>query len=345
MKRVYIAALSLACVAATASAQVKTYKSPVIKTSNTVAYALPQTTLKVTVVAERECVRTGPYARFAQKFLGAIAPLADKDMYRIVSARIGYTEEADPAAVYVLENPDKSPAQLYRSTPEGFVALPLDGTDPARDAFAPNAPRPGRPMPGDKITVISHIDSDTSFLKVPIDKNSTLQKSIESQAADAANTIFTLRKRRMELVTGEAGENVFGEGLKAALKEIDRLEQEYLALFLGKQYREKIVKEYEITPEKDKNNPIVCRFSETAGLLPASDLSGRPIVMEMTAENKTENSPLARRTSKDPRGMVSYRIADIVNCKLVDGKTEIAQQRVPIYQFGITVEIPVTSLK
>lgn len=64
--------------------------------------------------------------------------------------------------------------------------------------------------------------------------------------------IYMLRKKRMELVTGDAGEHVFGEGLKAALDELNRLEEEYLALFLGKQFRQKIVREYDVIPEREK---------------------------------------------------------------------------------------------
>ena len=65
--------------------------------------------------------------------------------------------------------------------------------------------------------------------------------------------IFSLRRHRLDLVTGEAGENVFGGGLKAALDEISRLEQEYLALFLGKQYRQTVAREYNALPSKDEN--------------------------------------------------------------------------------------------
>lgn len=69
-------------------------------------------------------------------------------------------------------------------------------------------------------------------------------------AQDAANAIFSLRRHRIDLVTGEAGENVFGAGLKAALEEIDRLEQEYLSLFLGKQFRQRIVREFSVVPSR-----------------------------------------------------------------------------------------------
>ena len=40
-------------------------------------YAMPQTTVVVDITVARESVVTGPYARFAQKYFGVIAPLAD----------------------------------------------------------------------------------------------------------------------------------------------------------------------------------------------------------------------------------------------------------------------------
>lgn len=202
------------------------------------------------------------------------------------------------------------------------------------------------PLQMERVTV-SYIESDTSFVKVPVDRKDIIEKSPEDMAADAANVIFKLRTSRMELITGAAGENVFGSGLEAALKEINRLEQEYLSLFLGKQFVQKIVRTYEVTPEAGKTNLIVCRFSDAAGLQPASDLSARPIVMELTPEKKAQSNAITRRgkDSKDARGTVFYRIADVVNCRLVDGKQQIAQQRIPIYQMGAVVEIPISSIK
>ena len=72
----------------------------------------------------------GPYARFAQKLLGVMAPLADKDIYTIQSATLCAAQEADPAEVYALDNPDKSPLRIYDVTPEGFVAASAAGQKP-----------------------------------------------------------------------------------------------------------------------------------------------------------------------------------------------------------------------
>ena len=299
--------------------------------------------VRVQVVAERESVRVGPYARFAQKLLGVMAPLADKDIYTIQSATLCAAQEADPAEVYALDNPDKSPLRIYDVTPEGFVAASAAGQKPLPPAWDCAGPLRG-PVP-DRCEAVSYLDSDTSFVKVSVDRLSLVEKSPESMAQDAANAIFSLRRHRIDLVTGEAGENVFGAGLKAALEEIDRLEQEYLSLFLGKQFRQRIVREFSVVPSKDEPATVVCRFSDTAGLLSADDLSGRPVLLELAPENKAQSLAPERRASKDSRSTILYRVADMVNCRLMDGNREIAQSRLPLYQFGQVIELPVTSVK
>ena len=193
-----------------------------------------------------------------------------------------------------------------------------------------------------KVKVLSQIDSDTCFVKVQVDRRSTVEQSPESAALDAANMIFMIRKNRMELISGNAGENVFGQGLKAALDELNRLEEEYLALFLGKQFKQTIVREYDVVPEAGKTSAVVCRFTEFGGLLPSSDLSGRPILVEMTPEMKVQGISMSEAKGKS---MIYYRVADIANCRLLDGNREITQSRVPVYQFGEVMQIPVTALK
>lgn len=342
MKKLLVPIALCALLATEAQAQVKASKGGKGVSENSVTYALPRTVVNVRVVAEKESVRVGPYARFAQKFLGVIAPLADKDTYTIKSAVLSAAQEADPAEVYVLENPGQSPVKLYEGSVEGLLAAAPDGACAQPSAFAAAAPQcPG----GATIEPVSYTSSDTSFLRVPVDRQSTIVRSPEAMASDAANTIFSLRKHRIDLVTGEAGENVFGEGLKAALEEIDRLEQEYMALFLGKQFRQTIVREYGVVPSKEENNVIAFRFSEAGGLLSPGDLTGRPVLLEITPENKAQSSALLNKSTKGAKGTVFYRIADVAGCRLMDGNREIAQARLPIFQLGPTVEIPVAAVK
>lgn len=336
MKKIFLACLFICPVLVPATSYGQSRKNTgIIDNATTVSYALPRTVLTVTLTADKESVRTGPFARYAQKYLGVMAPLSDKDTYVIRDASIGYYDEADPNAVYVMDNAGKAVEPVFEFTEEGLVALPKGWT-----------PRPKARTyeDGSMYTAVSHTHIDTAFVKVPVNRMSITDGSAESMAQEAAETIFLLRKRRMELVTGDAGENVFGAGLAAALEELDRMENEYLALFLGKQFRETMTRTFDVIPEADKNSIVVCRFSPASGFQPATELSANPIVVNLTKENKTSTTAVARNT-RDSKGLATYRIADIVQCRVMNGRNEIASQRIPIFQMGAEIDLPAAAVK
>ena len=78
------------------------------------------------------------------------------------------------------------------------------------------------------VSVESYMNPVAEFPKVLPNRLSMSPTTIEDAASQAAQAIFTLRKKRMELITGDAGENVFGGGLQDALKALEAQEQAYL---------------------------------------------------------------------------------------------------------------------
>jgi hypothetical protein len=69
----------------------------------------------------------------------------------------------------------------------------------------------------------SHMQPSNGFPRLTVDKTSAIAMSLEESARAAAATIFEIRKARLDLITGEAGENVYGGGLESALAELSRL--------------------------------------------------------------------------------------------------------------------------
>ena len=334
MKKVLIPILAIAALVCTHELQAQATKAiPAAGATvggNAVTYNLPQTVISANITIQHETIKRGPYARYAQKYLGAVAPLSDKEIYTILGATLSYASEADPTAVYVLDSPDKTQFDLYYPTPEGFLAH--DGQSAPR--FAPGM----CPQAGQFVL-------PEGFEGVQVDKMSASEPALEEAAAQVARTLFTLRQRRFDLVTGEAGENVYGAGMQAALDEMKRLEDEYIALFLGKRTVVQEIKTVDAIPVAGRNTMIVCRFSESGGILPDNDLSGEPVVLELTPENKAAATVVNRGGSRDSRGTVYMRMADIARCRLMLDKTVFATERIPVYQFGQTVEVPVSSLK
>ncbi len=199
------------------------------------------------------------------------------------------------------------------------------------------------PCVADQVTMLSYLGDDTSFSKVPFDKTSTTDESLDVAARKAANTLFAIRRHRMELITGEAGENVFGAGLQAALTELDRQEQAYTELFLGKRVTTTSVKRIIVTPSSDKQKYILCRFSAEQGILPTSDLTGDAVVLQLEKE-KDGDFPLAVASAKASR-TACYRVAADVTCILYSGTSELVRQTLPIFEFGRSVEVALPSKK
>ena len=160
--------------------------------------------------------------------------------------------------------------------------------------------------------------------------------ALEDAARAAATQIFSLRRHRIELVTGEAGENVFGEGLKAALEEIDRMEQSYLELFLGKRVVSTETRRYVVYPQADKKQYIVCRFSPAAGLLPDTDLSGDIVLLQIEPSGAAKSDLEA---GPKETNVVACRVADPSTCIVISGGREYARAVLPIFEFGRTINV------
>lgn len=252
-----------------------------------------RTILAVDITVECDRILTGPYARYAQKYLGVRAALADKTTWSLTGAQIALLD----GATYL-------------------------------NATAPNA---------GTTQVQNYLDSQEEFQRLPSDKLDMTTPSLEDAARMAAERVFSLRRHRLELITGEAGENVFGEGLKAALAELDRQEQAYLELFFGKHVVTTSTRRYVVYPQSEKNQYIVCRFSPAAGLLPENDLSGDIVLLQI----EPSGAPVAADLEAGPKetNVVTCRVADPSTCTVLSGGHEYARSVLPVFEFGRTINV------
>lgn len=186
------------------------------------------------------------------------------------------------------------------------------------------------------------------------DRLSSKKQDLESCAAAAAEQIFTLRTARLELITAELGDGVYGAGLESALNEISRLEKEYSELFLGKRSVSTITYRYYIPVEPAKyeeseaepaaegvepvvvepkmlpQSHIVARFGEHVGVVAGDDLKGDIILLTI---NPVEMS----YPESNIKGKVTYRYANNSEVTLSLGQDILAKATLPVYEFGRTV--------
>ena len=175
-------------------------------------------------------------------------------------------------------------------------------------------------------------------LPLPSNRVSAKVETNEEQAASTAEMIFSLRKHCLDLITGEAGENVFGAGLKAALDEIARIEKECLDMFYGAKSVTEKVYTFDITITPDKNEYMVCRFSDDMGIVAVDDLSGKPIVVKVeTAPHKAYSDILLPLGPKD-KVSAEYLIVPQSKCSLIGEATlmDTVEFASPLYGKSVT---------
>ena len=181
----------------------------------------------------------------------------------------------------------------------------------------------------------SSLLDEGGFAKLSVDRMSSAVSTEKNMARDAAERIFEIRKCRYGLITGELGENVFGAGLEAALDELRMMENQLLELFVGKRVVNTKTVRYVV--DASRKSSIVCRFSDSVGVMPDGDLSGKPVVVKFTP---IESDSVA--LSVPIKGAVDrFAIATKMNVTVSSEQTVYAERIMPVFQQGYTiVEVP-----
>lgn len=229
----------------------------------------------------------------------------------------------------------KGPYSRYSQKQLGVIAPLTDRDNYTIKNVSVDAINPGQSMPAvtapqsdGHITPISHTKSDTSFVRFPVNFTSATVKGADDMAAEAARTIFAIRKQRNTLISGDAGENVFGAGLAAALQEYANQEEEYLSLFLGKQFVQELTLTFDVVPQEGKLTYTVCRLSDSDGIVTDG---GREITIVF--------APGIYGKAVPAKYIATYRFPAITDCTVYDGNKTLDTARLPIYQFGPTIYI------
>ena len=325
--------------------------------SGVVIYSLPSTSIMLTVTAEKENFVAGPYAQFAQKYMGSEARTEDAVTYTLKSIDLAPYLEADPSTRIALNLSGKGTAAA------NFLQLCSQGLIVASDSYtgkpeswrfpsiANNDVFAGKDVEGNltsaTTTLYKTVNTAEGFQRVAVSQSQVVEKSLEKKAQETANTIFDLRKSRMQIITGDADATYSGEAMQAAISEITRLEQEYMSLFYGTSTTSVQTMNFDVVPKASTSNQmyVAFRISDTEGLLPANDVAGRPIVLELSFDKAPSVSTAGISASRlTTGGTVYYRVPVIATARIMDGSQMLLQTRIPVYQFGQTVSFPLNSV-
>lgn len=199
-------------------------------------------------------------------------------------------------------------------------------------------------VPAAEVTETSYMGSASEFAKVLPDRMSATAVSEEEAAANAAQAIFSIRKHRMDLITGEAGENVFGAGLKDALAALDAAEQEYLELFFGKRVVTTFVERVVVPMVEGVQSYAVARISSSAGVIAADAKDGDAVTLEVAPSGRARLSSIVEADPKS-KSAVKVRVADPSTCTVKVGDKVLTSAVLPLFEMGRTAYINDTSIR
>lgn len=311
-----------------------------------IVYSLPQTGIRVHVKATRERFVNGPFYMYAQKMLGIDnVPTTSSDRWNMDDMHIEVFSEPDPDQVHKAIG---QAAQMVSLTESGILAgintdVKIQESGIQTQSF-----------------LTKNLDEQVKFTDLSIwsfyspadsaKRYKMVSKNMDLKAAEAAETIFNLRNSRFALLTNENDEPLpDGKSFEVMTKELGDMEENYVALFIGKSSRQTYEFSFDFIPgQKTVKGEVFFRFSEDRGVLPKSDLSGRPIVIEVIKAETLAAKQNGLSTSENIEAGKSglyYRMPGIADIRILDGSTELAGARAPIAQFGTTAPVPESLLE
>ncbi len=311
------------------------------KSTVSVTYALTQTSLSFEVEAVKESFFAGPYAKYAEKFLGIKASDANSVTYRISSVRMTPYVEADAQHRYTVTLPSGAVETFTQMSTQGLVSVSEGGFGRETSWRFPGNPGADFSAKGlsanytaEATTLYQGVKNSDNYNQVAVSQKVVVAKTAEQKAKEAADMILKLRSTRIQIITGDTDANYSGESMGAALNEIARLEKEYLSLFIGYTTSETQKMNYEFVPTDDTRNHVFVAFrlSDTAGLLSADDVSGKPYFVDIVSEGVV-SVPSDDKVRKGDT-VIYYRTPAICSVKLSDGSDILLETRVPVCQFG-----------
>ena len=314
------------------------------KSTVSVTYALPQTSLSFEVEAVKESFFAGPYAKYAEKYLGIKASENSSVTYRVSSVKMTPYIEADAAHRYLATLPASLADTYTQICSQGLVSCSESGfgresswrfpgnadADFAAKGLSAN-------YTAEATTLYQGVKNSANYNQVAVSQNVVVAKTTEQKAKEAADMILKLRSTRIQIITGDTDANYSGESMGAAIDEISRLEKEYLSLFIGYSTSETQKMVFDFVPTADTRNHVFVAFrlSDTAGLLPSDDVSGKPYFVDIVSEGiDLAESEAKNAARKNAGSVIYYRTPAVCSVKLSDGNNILLETRVPIYQYG-----------
>ena len=183
-------------------------------------------------------------------------------------------------------------------------------------------------------TIWKEVETDTAFVRVPVEEAYQIQKTPEMKAQEAADMVLKARRERFNISTGNTDATFSGEALGAAIAELDRVEKEYLTLFTGYTVSREQSGSFDIVPSGSTRKYTAFRLNGKEGIV--TDGAGTVYSLEFSPEEVSDPQAALR----DTKNVVHYRIPAVCSVRLTTGGRTLFESRIPVYQLGLEALYP-----
>lgn len=323
-------------------------------------YVLPLTAIKVTLsVKETELVK-GPYAEYADEYLGLKNPvLANGREYELLDVHLEAVAQPDPDRFYFVEVDERTSKDdrniIFSLAGSGFLKAVNSGfsvpdvlksartemkTFNTPDLF-PFSTSPSQYRKTD--TIIRIVTVDTASVKKRFFKTSFDEKPSEQKAREAADMVARLREGLVNLLSGFQEISYDPNTLKYMVENIQSLREEYISMFKGLRLEKVQTFTYLIVPEEDKSSmPVtICKFSKEFGVSDQADAKARDVVVTFRRDATTAALAgfIPKGSSTGKSSVLWYRIPEMTQVMVKFQNQLFDNISVPVSQFGAVVPV------
>ena len=339
------------------------------QTSEGIFYSLPRTVINVTVKIDRIENYKGPYAEYAQRFLGLKNVVQENTIeYKISDINISTSFEPDPDQYYFVELGEKmskgeAPGLLNLSD-AGIIlgTLPMPDDTASKINRLMNTEEPPLELEKDAfgelfrnytdISVFEKVDTirkkvniDTITLERQYLKKTMVEKSPEQKAKEAADFLSKIKDNRFNLITGFQEVNYNKETLEFMDAQLKNLEREYLKLFTGVRIHRQMTFSYKYIPTPNQINteiPIF-KFNKSKGVQDLDAAGGGKVItikVQRVGNTNSVSAYLQKAVKNEKSSGFFYRIPEYARVTVkVDENTQEEQQCL-IDQLGLVTNLP-----
>lgn len=322
-------------------------KKKEVLTPVTVSYALPKVMYDVVVTMECADLIPGPLARYAEKQLGVRPEIEQHGQsWRIKRIQFIPRSVPDEKAMFSLTAKAEYRGVALSVTPEGLLKGICSGSTGNDKAIGKAVYKENKVVVEEDINYLSFGLRSTQ--KEVLDSNFTMVeyegemrrqwdpiirytlKEDADYAEECAREIFNIRQKRLEAIA---------TANRAALEELNRLEENYLSLFMGKRVCSEVVKRFSFVPQKEKESILLFRFSEQAGITTRNNVSAQPFVVEVDNVKVLSKKEIEGKTAVATEG-ITYRVPASADLVLLKGEAEVMRVPAVLPQLGYLTQFP-----